>query len=58
MIRVTRIRYGCWRYLSHMTVLHFDTDFSYTYGDIILTILCPCMRHKTIQCDGIIVYCD
>ena len=28
MIRITRIRYGFWPFLSYTAVLHFDTDFN------------------------------
>jgi len=51
MVRITRIRYGCWRFLSDTAVLHFDTDFSKIYGDIIfnyiMSLLSPTLVSQT-----------
>ena len=35
MIRITRIRYGFWRFLSDAAVLNFNRDFNKIYGEII-----------------------
>ena len=55
MIRMTRIRYGFWRYLSYTAILRFDTDFINNCGDIICNHIMPYMRHKTILHNGVIV---
>ena len=43
VIRITRIRYGFWRFLSDTAVLSFDTDFNKIYGELIFTHILPCM---------------
>jgi len=35
----------------------FNTDFKKIYGEIIFNHIMPCMRHKTISYNGVIVYC-
>jgi len=55
MIRMTRIRYGFWRFLSYTAVLRFDTDFSKYCGDIIFNHIMPYMHHRTILHNGVIV---
>ena len=45
---------GC---VSDTAVLRFDTDFNYIYGEIIYIHIMPCLRHKTILQNRIIVYC-
>ena len=57
IIRDTSIRYGFLRFLSDTGLHHFDTDLARLIKTIFLTIWCPCMRYKTIRCNGIIVYC-
>ena len=44
-------------FLSDTAVLRFDTDFDKIYEEIIFNHIMPCMRHKTILHNGIIVYC-
>ena len=42
-------------FLSDTAVLRFDTDFNNIYGEKIFNHIMPCMRHKTILHNGIIV---
>ena len=57
MIRITRIRYGFWRFLSDTAVVRFDTGFNKIDEENIFNHIVPCIRHKTILHNGIIVYC-
>ena len=44
-------------FLSDTAVLRFDKDVNKIYGETIFNHIKPCMRHKTILHNGIIVYC-
>ena len=57
MIRITRIDTDFGGFLSDTAVLRFDTDFNNIYGEIIFIHIMPCMGHKIILHNGIIVCC-
>ena len=44
-------------FLSDTAVLRFDTDCNKIYGEQIFNHIMPCMCHKTILYNGLIVYC-